>query len=103
MLKSKWTDNVKGQVTTGGGFGDEAIAVWGQTRTAFSQILPYKIIINGQEQENVVTDEIKAYFEKIREQASLEYYKDSKKSPTNNQESKAARAAPTEVDFYDNW
>ena len=57
---------------------------------------------HGQEEEHVVTDEIKAYFENIREQASLEHYKDSKKSPTNNQESKAA-AAPTQVDFYDNW
>ena len=104
MLKAKWTDNVKGQVTTGGGFPPAAIQVWTQQRGLLSRVLPYKVTINGDEaQEHIATEEIKAHFEAIRVEASNNWYQGSARgSPTNNQEAREAQA-PEDVDFYDDW
>ena len=52
--------------------------------------------------EHKATDEVKKCFEDTWVEAERLQYKDSKKSPTNNQET-TAKKGPVEIDFDDDW
>ena len=97
MLQAKWTDNTKGQKEHGG-FPEPAVDVWNQHKAALATVLPHKTSTS----EHKATKEVEEYFEKIRKEAERLHYKDSKKSPTNNQETTANRG-PVDIDFDDDW